>query len=151
MLQNRAISPAITSPVSTELADSLERTLASERLLVLKRTFSLPDSLQSFLVFLLILIVFCGALMAHLLLSTSLHQSELRLLELQAINREIEQGNTILIQQIAESSSLTAGMARVQEMGYETAYERRYILQSAPQIAAPPTSSETVSLSQSRP
>jgi len=142
MLQNRAISPTITSPVPTELADSLERTLANERILVLKRTFSLPDSLQSFFVFLLILMLVCVALIAHLMLSTSLHQSELRLLELQAINREIEQENTILIQQIAESASLTAGIVRVQEMGYQAAYERRYILQHTSPTDAHRTTAE---------
>lgn len=130
MLQNRAISSAVTSPVSTELADSLERTLADERLQVIKRTFSLPDSLQSFLVFLLMLTIVCSALMAHVMLSTTLHKNELRLLELKAINREIEQENTILIQQISETSSLTKGMERVRQQGYETAYERRYVLQS---------------------
>ncbi|MCB0123232.1 MAG: hypothetical protein KDE58_13345 [Caldilineaceae bacterium] len=139
MLQNRAISPTISSPVSTELADSLERTLADERIRVLKRTFSLPDSLQSFLGLLLILLLICGALMAHLVLSTSLHQSELRLTELQAINRAMEQENTILIQQIAESSSLAKGMERAQQMGYQTAYERRFIVAGGAETAAQTT------------
>ena len=135
MLQNRVISPTLTTPVSTELADSLERTLANERLQVVKRTFSLPDSLSSFLGFLLILLFICGALIAHVWLSTSLHKSELRLIELKTINLEIEQENTILIQQIAESSSLTKGIERVQQAGYEPAYEYRFIVQNSSEFA----------------
>lgn len=131
MLQNRAIAPSISSPVSTELADSLERSLADERLRVIKRTFSLPDSFRSFLVFLLLVTLICGALIAHLMVATSLHKSELRLQELQTINRAIEQENTILIQQIAEKSSLAEAMRRAQELGYEKAYERHFIRQGA--------------------
>ena len=62
MLQNRVVPSSLSSTVPPDLASSLERTLANERLRVLKRTFSLPDSLQSFLVFVLILILVCGAL-----------------------------------------------------------------------------------------
>jgi hypothetical protein len=136
MLQNRAISSSVPSPVPTELADSLERTLTDERLRVVKRTLSLPDTPQSFLVFLLLLMGVCGALTCHLLLSTAIHESELRLAELKAINRAIEQESTILIQEIAESSSLVSGMERARALGYETAYEYRYILQPTGQTSA---------------
>jgi hypothetical protein len=78
----------------------------------------------------------CGALTCHLLLSTAIHESELRLAELKAINRAIEQESTILIQEIAESSSLVSGMERARALGYETAYEYRYILQPTGQTSA---------------
>ncbi|MEZ4619374.1 MAG: hypothetical protein R2867_28230 [Caldilineaceae bacterium] len=128
MLQNRAFSSSVTPAVSTDLADSLERTLANERLRVVKRTLSLPDSLQSFLVFVLMLVLTCAVVMAHLLLSTDIHAGELRLNELKATNLAIERETTVLLEQIAVESSLDKGMAR-KALGYEVAYERRYIVE----------------------
>ncbi len=118
----------MTSPAPAELGGSLEHTLASERLRVIMRTLSLPDTPQAFIVFLLMLILACGALACHLLLSTAIHENELRLNELKVLNRSIEQETTTLIEEIATSSSLDEGMDRARAMGYESAYELRYIL-----------------------
>ena len=141
MLQNRAIPSSITSPAPAELTGSLDRTLASERLRVIMRTLSLPDTPRSFIAFLLMLLLSCGALACHLLLSTTIHESELRLRELKAINRTIEQETTALIEDIATASSLDEGMERARAMGYESAYEHRYILQAAGTANAASTSS----------
>ncbi|MEZ4676506.1 MAG: hypothetical protein R2932_19960 [Caldilineaceae bacterium] len=140
MLQNRAFSSSVTPAVSTDLADSLERTLANERLRVVKRTLSLPDSLQSFLVFVLMLVLTCAVVMAHLLLSTDIHAGELRLNELKATNLAIERETTVLLEQIAVESSLDKGMARAKALGYEVAYERRYIVEPTlvQQVSEPP-------------
>lgn len=130
MLQNRAIPSPLSAPLPTELAGSLERTLLHERFHTVKRTLSLPDSLQSFFIFLVILVFICAALTAHLLLSTQIHESELRLIELRALNQSIEQETTILIEEIALESSLERGIERVRAMGFELAYERRYVSQA---------------------
>lgn len=130
MLQNRAIPSSISSPAPTELTGSLDRALTAERLRVILRTVSLPDTPRSFVVFLFMLLLFCGALACHLMLSTAIHENELRLGELKAINRTIEQETTTIIEEIANASSLTEGMERVRAMGYEAAYEHRYILQT---------------------
>lgn len=129
MLQNRAVTSPLSTTTPPDLAGSLERTLTSERLQVVKRTFSLPNSLHSFLVFTLLLILVCAALFAHLLLSTALHQGELQLVELQRTNQEIVRESTVIIEQIAEESSLQRGMERVLEQGYTVAYDRQYLAQ----------------------
>ncbi len=129
MLQNRAVSSPLSSSAPPGIAGSLERTISNERLQILKRTFSLPDSLQSFLIFLLLLLLICGALFAHLLLSTKIHQSELQLVELKNLNQQVVRESTVLIEQIARESSLQRGMARVREAGYTVAYERHYLAQ----------------------
>ena len=148
MLQNRTISSSISSPVSTELADSLERTLTNERLHVIRRTLSLPDSPQSFLVFLLLLLLLGGALTLHLTVSTAIYKSELQLVALQARHLALEQESTILIEQIAESSTLPAGVARAAAQGYVPAYDRRYIVQNtgstAPATLLPTPPARTV-------
>jgi len=146
MLQNRAIPSSISSPVSTELTTSLERTLTAERLRVIRRTLSLPDTPQSFLVFFLLLILFCGALACNLLLSTSIHESEIRLHELKATNLVIEQRSTIWMQEIATASSLDKIMERMRELGYVTAYEFRYVEQ-----VPVPTGAVDLSIGQSAP
>ena len=102
MLQNRVVSSPLSSAAPPDLAGSFERALTNERLQVIKRTFSLPDSLQSFLIFSLLLVLLCGALFAHLLLSTTIHQGELQLVELQRMNEQIVRESTMLIEQIAE-------------------------------------------------
>ncbi|MCB0064653.1 MAG: hypothetical protein KDE19_21165 [Caldilineaceae bacterium] len=129
MLQNRVVSSPLSSAAPPDLAGSFERALTNERLQVIKRTFSLPDSLQSFLIFSLLLVLLCGALFAHLLLSTTIHQGELQLVELQRMNEQIVRESTMLIEQIAEESSLQQGMERVVAQGYTVAYDRRYIAQ----------------------
>ncbi len=95
----------------------------------------------------------CGALACHLLLSTAIHENELRLSELKATNRTIEQETTTLIEEIANASTLSEGIERARAMGYETAYEHRYILQvTVPENAtALPTDSSVPMVIQSAP
>jgi hypothetical protein len=135
MLQNRIVSPSLSPTAPPDLVGSLERTLANERLQVIKRTLSLPDSLHSFVLFSLILILVCSALFAHLLLSTSMHRVELQLVQLKKMNQDIIRESTVIIEQIAEESSFQRGMERVYEQGYVVAYDRLYIAQ--PQFASP--------------
>lgn len=127
MLQNRTVSSPLTVTSPPDLANSLGRTLTHERLQVVRHTFSLPNSLRSFLIFLLMLIVIFGALFAHLLLSMTIHQNELELARLQRENLEIVRSSTVLMQQIADESSLQQGMQRLLDQGYTVAYDRRYL------------------------
>lgn len=88
----------------------------------------LPSSIQSFLVFFILLLLVAGAMGMHVMLSVQVMQKQSTLLELQAQQAHIERQNAELVWQINQSASLDQVYQTAIEQGYEPMVERKFVV-----------------------
>jgi hypothetical protein len=132
MLQNRTFSSSISSTVSAEWAAPQQHAVARgailrERWHVLTQTLRLPDNLQSFLLFTLVVMIICGGLTLHLQLSTTILQDRFRLEKLQAEEQAIKEQSSNLVWAIVQETELNKVKVRATALGYQPALQRNYI------------------------
>lgn len=132
-LNNETISSVITSPASAEWGMA-RRSLSTRRLWLrdhwrlLAQTLRLPDTWQSFLLFISAVALACIGLVLHLQLSTSILQDQIELKRLQAAEQVIQEQNANLVWAISQETELNRVKARATELGYETALQRNYVI-----------------------
>ncbi|MDQ3249628.1 MAG: hypothetical protein M3Q45_10550 [Chloroflexota bacterium] len=133
----------IPTTVSSDLAESWQQTLTDNRLRTLRALgveFSLPSTLRTFLLFFLSITIIGAGLTMHILLSMQLWQTTVKIEQLQARYRAIEQHNSALIWSIAQKSTLESVGQRAADMGYAVALNRHYVAVAQPVLlAAGPT------------
>ncbi|MFN8443622.1 MAG: hypothetical protein U0175_22785 [Caldilineaceae bacterium] len=88
----------------------------------------LPSSIQSFLVFFILLLLVAGAMGMHVMLSVQVMQKQSTLLELQAQQAHIERQNAELVWQINQSASLDQVYQQAMQQGYEPMVERKFVV-----------------------
>ncbi len=121
---------AIPSPISMELTQSLQQTLAggkSWRLRSLGLGIPLPNSSRSFLLFLLGLAVVSIGLIMQISLSIHIWQTSTKIGQLKAEYQAIEQQNTAIVWEIAQQSTLDRVRQRAQDLGYKVVMDRYYM------------------------
>lgn len=95
---------------------------------VLTQTLRLPDNLQTFLLFTLVVGIACVGLLLHLQLSTAILQDKIRLTELQAAEQAIEEENSNLVWAIVQETELNKVRERAIALGYQPALQREYLV-----------------------
>lgn len=88
----------------------------------------LPTSIQSFLVFFILLLLVAGAMGMHVMLSVQVMQKQTTLLELRAQQAQIERQNAELVWQINQSAALDQLYQAAIEQGYEPMVERKFVV-----------------------
>ncbi|MCX6043869.1 MAG: hypothetical protein NT075_02055 [Chloroflexi bacterium] len=121
---------AISSPISMELTESLQQTLSGGKIWKLKAlglTIPLPNTARGFLLFLLGLAVVCGGMVMQITLSIQIWQTTAKIDKLKAEYRVIEQQNTAIVWEIAQTSTLESVRQRAQALNYKIVMDRYYI------------------------
>ena len=128
MLQNRTISSSLSPAVPSEWGVLERRALLRDHYSVLSQTLRLPDTLQSFLLFTVAIIVICAGFMLHLQLATTILQSRLELERLQAQKAELSQQAANLTWTIAQETDLEQLLTKATALGYQPALQREYVM-----------------------
>ncbi|NJN81299.1 MAG: hypothetical protein HC802_02770 [Caldilineaceae bacterium] len=98
----------------------------------IRQFFWLPNSLTAFAIYCLALTLICVGMLLHILMSSQLMESELKLAKIKAAAAEIEQRNADLIAQISETHRLDKIRDGAVALGYQTGPSPAYVVAAAP-------------------
>lgn len=87
-----------------------------------------PTSIQSFLVFFILLLLVAGAMAMHVMLSVQVMEKQNQLLDLQRAQARVERQNAELVWQINQSAALEQIYQKAIEQGYEPMVERKFVV-----------------------
>lgn len=139
MLQRTVLGSALTQ---TGLAQDIAArapglALDSNSWRQLRRALQMPRTLREYVIFLFGLILVCGAMSIHVLLSADILKLRVELYTLRAEQESMEQRNAEFVWQIAEAGSLPRIQAWAKAQGYSPVTKREYVQIAAPAPSAP--------------
>lgn len=88
----------------------------------------LPNSIQSFLVFFIMLLLVAGSMIMHVMLSVQVMEKEATLGRLNAQYAQIQRQNAELVWKINQASDLAHIYQKAVSAGYEPMIERKFVM-----------------------
>lgn len=88
----------------------------------------LPTSMQTFLVFFIMLLLLAGSMIMHVLLSVQVMEKQSVLNELTAQYAQTQRQNADLVWQINQTSNLETVYAKAVNLGYQPMVERKFVV-----------------------
>ncbi len=129
MLQQSALTQALAQSQRTpRVGKTISSTALGTGWQQVADVLQLPSSMQSFLVFSIMLLLVAGSMVLHILLSVQVMEKQATLNQLITKQEQIQRQNAELVWQINQSSDLEQVYQQAVNLGYEPMVERKFVM-----------------------